>query len=110
MKLLFTVDYSPELDSSEELDIKDAAYYQSHVGILRWGVEMGRIDIRMEVSVMSSYVALPQYDHFLQVLHIFAYLQCHHAAMLVFNPLYPGIDDDQLIRKIGMDYMVMIRK
>ena len=60
---------------------------------------MGRIDICMEVSAMSSYVAAPRYGHFLQVLHIFAYLKCHHAARLEFDPSYPEIDDEQFIRR-----------
>ena len=60
---------------------------------------MGRMDIRMEVLVMSSYVAAPRYGHLLQVLHIFAYLMCHHDARLVFDPSYPKIDDEQFVRR-----------
>ena len=37
--------YRPELDSSPELDGSDGAYYQSLIRILRWMVELGRIDI-----------------------------------------------------------------
>ncbi len=47
--------YTPELDGSAELDDERATYYQSLIGILRWAVELGRIDICTEVSVMSSY-------------------------------------------------------
>ena len=42
-------DYHPELDMSEELSPTDAAYYQSLIGILRWIVEMGRVDIALSV-------------------------------------------------------------
>ena len=53
-----TPNYSPEIDSSEELNGVESTYYQSLIGILRWMVEMGRIDISTEVSMLSSYVAM----------------------------------------------------
>ena len=40
-----TTSYRPELDVSRELNVDDAAYYQSHIGILRWIVELGRVDV-----------------------------------------------------------------
>ena len=56
-------EYRPELDESEELDEVDAAYYQSLIGVLRWIVELGRVDINCEVSMMSSCLALPRFGH-----------------------------------------------
>ena len=52
--------YRPELDSSPELRGEDASWYQSMIGVLRWIVEMGRIDICVEVSMMSSQVTMPR--------------------------------------------------
>ena len=43
--------YRPELDMTEELEGEEASYYQSLVGILRWMVELGRIDIITEVYI-----------------------------------------------------------
>ncbi len=37
--------YRPELDVSPELEPTEAAYYQSLIGVLRWMVELGRVDI-----------------------------------------------------------------
>jgi hypothetical protein len=37
--------YKPELDVSAELDAEMANFYQSQVGVLRWIIEMGRLDI-----------------------------------------------------------------
>jgi len=99
VKLQFTTNYCPELDGSKDSSVDDAVYYQSLIGILRWIVEMGRIDINMEVSSMSTFVAAPRYGHFLQLLQIFVYLKCHHAVRLVFDPSYPEIDDTQFERK-----------
>ena len=55
--------YRPELDVTPELNASDASYYQSLIGILRWIVELGRADICLEVSMMSSHVALPREGH-----------------------------------------------
>ena len=54
----FTSNYRPEIDVSAELSPSDAAYYQSLIGILRWIVELGRIDMTVEVWMMSSMLAL----------------------------------------------------
>ena len=63
------------MEVSRELNEVDAAYYQSLIGILRWMVELGRVDVCLEVSMMSSHLALPREGHLEQVLHIFAYLK-----------------------------------
>ena len=94
-----TTDYRPELDASPELNSTDAAYYQSVIGILRWAVELGRIDITCEVSMLSSHLALPREGHLQQVYHIFAYLKCHHNSRIVFDPTYPDIDYENFPRK-----------
>ena len=41
----FTIGYSPDIDEYPELDSFLASYYQSHIGILRWMVELGRVEI-----------------------------------------------------------------
>jgi hypothetical protein len=71
----------------------DSSYYQSLVGVLRWIVELGRVDLCLECSKMSSHLALPREGHMLQVLHIFAYLEKYHNAELVFDPSDPCIDE-----------------
>jgi hypothetical protein len=56
----FAGGYKPELDDSPELDRIRANLYQSHIGILRWCVDLGRIDIITEVSMLSTYLFLPR--------------------------------------------------
>ena len=90
--------YCPELDASPELEVQDATYYQSFIGILLWMVEMGQIDITCKVSMMSYFVAIPHEGHLHELLHMFAYLKYHHNARIVFDPSYPDIDSDQLPR------------
>jgi hypothetical protein len=45
----FTGGYKPEFDESPELDSIRETFYQSQIGIMRWYVELGRIDIITEV-------------------------------------------------------------
>ena len=89
-----TAIYSPEVDGSPELNKEDSEYNQSLIGTLCWIVEMGCMDISMEVSALSSCVVMPQEGHMQQVLHIFAYLKIHHNARLVFDPSYPEIKEE----------------
>ena len=84
--------YRPELDVSPELESGDASYYHSLIGVLRWIVELGRVDINVEVSMMSSHLALPREGHLEELFHIFAYLKKHHHAEMVFDPTPVEID------------------
>ena len=52
-------------------------------------VELGRVDVCLEVSMMSSHLALPREGHLEQVLHIFAYLKKYHNTELVYDPSDP---------------------
>ena len=89
-----TTSYRPELDVSPELTPRDSAYYQSLIGILWWIVELGRIDICLEVLMMSSHLAMPRKGHLDQVLHIFAYLHKYHNTELVYDPSDPVVEYD----------------
>ena len=90
--------YSPELGITPELISTDAAYYQSVVGILRQIVELGRVDICLEVSLISYHLALPREGHLDKLFHIFAYLKWKQMARMVFDPTYPSIDNDDFPR------------
>ena len=37
--------YRPDIDITEELGEDESSYYQSLIGVLRWIVELGRVDI-----------------------------------------------------------------
>jgi hypothetical protein len=54
----FLSGYVPELDMSAKLNDKDASFYQSQISVLHWCVELGQINIIMEVLSLSSHVAL----------------------------------------------------
>jgi hypothetical protein len=69
-----------------------ANYFQSQIGILRWCVELGRIDIITEVSMLSTFLCMLCEGHLDAVYHLFVYLSLHHNAMVVFDPTYPDVD------------------
>ena len=50
------ISYSPESDTTPELEPIMAAYYVSLIGVLRWIVELGRVDIYLEVSSIWLYL------------------------------------------------------
>ena len=85
--------YRPEIDITEELGEDEASYYQSLIEVLRWILELGRVDICCEVSMMSSHLALPLCGHLAQVLHMFAYLKSHANSEMVYEP--SGVDFDR---------------
>jgi hypothetical protein len=58
-------------------------------------VELGRIDIRTEVSLLSSHLAYPCEGHLKTALHMMSYLSHKHNAQLIFDPTYPKIDMEQ---------------
>ena len=57
-----------------------------------WMVELGRIDIAVEVSQLSSFLAMPRQGHLVNALHIISYLNIKNNSRLVLVPSYPGID------------------
>jgi hypothetical protein len=85
--------YRPELDVSTILDPDRANYFQSQIGVLRWAVELGRIDIMCEVSMLSSFLAMPREGHLTAVFNVFAYLKSHNRSRLVFDDTYAVINN-----------------
>ena len=45
----FPTTYEPELDVSDPLDPTHASFYSHIIGVMRWMVEIGRVDIATEV-------------------------------------------------------------
>ena len=91
--------YRPELDISPKLGLIKASYFMSLTGILRWIVELGRVDVCLEVSMMSSHMAMPREGHLSEALHIFSYLRKYHNAEMVFYPSDPDINESKYERK-----------
>ena len=80
--------YRPELDVSLLCNDIEANYFQNLIGVLRWIVELGRIDIHYEVASLSQYLANPRKGHLHQALHVFKYLDIHKESFISFDPTY----------------------
>ena len=76
----FPRDYDPDLDTMDVLNDDQATYCQSQIGILRWIVELGWVDIATEVSLLSSHVSLPREGHLETIFHLYAYLKQKHNS------------------------------
>ena len=58
-------------------------------------VELGRIDIAVEVLQISSFLAMSRQGHLVNALHIMSYLKINHNSRLMLDPSYPGIEMSQ---------------
>ena len=86
----FPSGYRPEIDTTDELNDEDTGWYQELIGILRWAVELGRIDIQYEVTALSSHIALPRQGHLKVAMYIFAYLKRAPNRWILMDPRYPS--------------------
>ena len=89
-----SLSYVPELDVTTELGTEDITMFQELIGVLRWAIELGRVDILHETSILSQYQAAPRKGHLEQLLHIFAFLKKKPKLTLYFDPSDPIIDEN----------------
>ena len=61
--------------------------------MLRWAVELGRVDILLVTALMSIHLALPLRGHWEQLYHIFGYLKAHPKRNLFFYLQHPKVDE-----------------
>ena len=78
--------YQPELDTSPKLKEDGLQRYQELIGVLRCAVELGRVDILLETSMMLTHLALPWHGHLEQLYHMFGYLKANPKRKLHFDP------------------------
>ena len=85
---VFPSGWKPELDVTPLLNDEDVSYYQQQVGVLRWMVELGRVDICAEVSMLAAFSAAPRQGHLAAILHLYGYLKKNTKSKLVFDPTH----------------------
>ena len=85
--------YKPEIDATAELKADGVQYYQELIGVLRWAIELGRVDLLLEVSLMSAYSAMPRAGQLEQLYHIFGYLKENPKRKIAFDPDHPKVDE-----------------
>ena len=71
------------------------------IGICRWTIKLGQIDIATEVSLLSAHNIYPREGHFRALLHVMSYLRLKHNSRLSLDPSYPTIDLSKFNNGIG---------
>ena len=85
-------DYTPELDATIELELDGINMYQELIGELRQAIEIGRVGIGNEASVLPSQQAAPCGGHLQHIMHIFDFLKNNPKLTLYFDPSLAVID------------------
>jgi hypothetical protein len=76
------------------LGLELSSHYLQLIGIARWAIELGCIDIHHEVSLLSQYQANPRVGHLEALYHVFAYLKSHlDIGHVAFDPKTPMVDE-----------------
>lgn len=57
----------------------------SHISILRWMVELGRLDIYVNVALLSSFLMQPRQGHLEAIYSIYGYLKQYNHSTMVFD-------------------------
>ncbi len=92
----YPASYRPELDVTAPLDEEGMNRFQQLIGILRWSIELGRIDILTEVSCLSQDLAEPRDGHLIAVYKIFKYLDVRlkkDKGRIVFDGKFKFVDN-----------------
>ena len=91
----FYQSYRPEVDVTPPLNAAGIAKYQAYMGVFRWMIELGRVDILTEVSMLSSHQAMPREGHLEACYQIFAFLKRNPNMSVVFHPSMPKIKESR---------------
>jgi hypothetical protein len=77
------------------LEPERASYYMSLMGVIRWAIELGRMDIMVEAGLLARFQAAPREGHLEQLFHIFAYLKKYNRSTVCFDWTEPVFDESQ---------------
>jgi hypothetical protein len=96
--------YHPGDDVTAELNREGIKTYQELIGILRWAIEIGRLDILLEVSLLSQHSACPRVGHLEQVYHIFGYLKKSGKRTIYLDPRDPMVSEERFKKHDWADF------
>ena len=88
----FKGEYERYMNDTPALEHELSSWYQSLIGVLRWMVEIGRVDIITKVSMMASQITMPREGHLEAFLHFSEFLRQKFNSGMSFDPTYPVID------------------
>ena len=59
---------------------------------------MGRVDILLEVSLISSYITCPYIGHMKVLIHMFAFLKSKPKLTIAFDPRHPFTEESRFVK------------
>lgn len=84
---LFSSNYHPEVDSFTKLNDDNTRLSQEWASVLRWAVELVRIDIQLEVSLILSHTSNQRTVNFFLILKILSgrkeFLRCLFSVIFL---------------------------
>ena len=81
--------YHPSEDKTKEINAEGLKVYQELIGILRWAVDIGRVDILLEVSLILSQLDFLCVGHLQVVYRVYGYLKQVPKRKMYFDPSKP---------------------
>ena len=72
-------------------------------------VELGRVDIITEVSLLTSQMTMPRRGHLDAALHVIAHLKSRTNTQMIFDPTYADINVSEFEQHDWPNYMAMPR-
>ena len=82
---IFCRNYSPWLEESSYLKVYGVQFFQELIVQFSLEVEIGRVQILLDMPLLSSYIDMLCIGHLEKVLHIFVYLKSHPKIKLGFD-------------------------
>ena len=91
-KIPMIISYRPELGVSPILNSKEFQEYQQFIGIAHWIIELGRVDIIYEVSLLSSHLAMPRKGNMEALMVIFVYFNKTYGKTIIIDTMITKVD------------------
>lgn len=89
------INYHPELNVTPHLQGEEIQFFQSQISILRWMIELGRLDICINVALLSSYLTTRRQGHMEPIYCTYGYLKAHMKSTMVFDDSYINWNDSE---------------
>ena len=87
--------YHTRKNTTKEMNADVLQVYQELIGILQWAVEIVRVEILLEVSLLSSQLELPHVGHLQAIYRVFGYLKKLPKCKLYFDRRKLMISEDR---------------
>ena len=93
----YSSSYRPELDVTEELGEELTNRYHKIIGVMRWSIELGRIDFLTWVICLYQHLCSPIERNQDGIYCIFRYQQknvVNNPGKITYDPMYDPIDEN----------------